>query len=771
MDSDRINPRMSTNLRNVLRKFLTESALSRKSPQSIFEKHSNYLVFAGITLLMLAAIVIFGLSSRNFLRAVSDSIKDTTTLIHAIQKVLQRVSDAETGERGYLLTQNDTYLVPFREAQEQLPSDLKQLRISAQKYPNRIAIVEELIRLVESRYRLLDKIVQLDRAGKDRTAMAMLKSHEGHRYMESIRDLANRLVVDESAVLHQRFRHDAAMRRDALFLTFAMILASVALWAISFYLIRRDMRLRQVAQQVLRESESQLRLILDSSRDYGIFVMDVHGNIKKWSGGARRLKGYSDDDILGKNFAVFYTEEDVIHGKPKYDLEEARRAGRIEIKGKRRKKDGHVFWADVVITAMHDEEGDLIGFSEITRDITPQVLTEQALQAAKKSAEQANATKTRFVAFISHELRTPLGSILGFADLGLALQSADSEQNSYLRIIKRNANQLITIINDLLDLSKIEAGRLEVNASTFSIFDFAEEIRDLFLPMSSSKGVELELEISEQVPPLISTDQGRLKQVITNLIGNALKFTAEGRVQFKIHCPRQLDRRNEIEILEFDVVDTGIGIPVEAQKRIFDPYFQADKATTQKFGGTGLGLALSRSLARALGGDLNLVRSTVGAGSHFRATIRADLRRNYVLASRLGTEVKALPAKRLLGRSILVVDDSKDTRSYLRSILESAGAKVEEANDGVDAIERCKSSEYDTVLMDIQMPRCDGMEAARIMKLHGYAKPLVALTAQVLAMMGDSDPSLFEASLFKPVQSDHLLETVVALTNAWRAEG
>ncbi|MBI3154433.1 MAG: response regulator [Burkholderiales bacterium] len=395
------------------------------------------------------------------------------------------------------------------------------------------------------------------------------------------------------------------------------------------------------------------------------------------------------------------------------------------------------------------------------QDVTELESKEIALQAAKDEADQANRAKSVFLANMSHEIRTPMNAILGFTDVlrrGGLQRGADAAR--HLDIIHASGRHLLDLINDILDLSKVESGRMVVERVPCAPHAVAHEVVQALAVRAQDKGLALTLEAPQALPATIACDPARLRQILTNLVGNALKFTERGGVTLTL--------RMDGPAYCVDVADTGIGIAADQLDAVFDPFVQAEASTTRRFGGTGLGLTISRSLARAMGGDLTLA-SVPGEGSVFSCRIDAgDLDGvDWLPAERLREPPRAEQAAAGGARwafpaaCVLVVDDGDENRQLARIVLEEAGLVVQEAGDGQQAIDRLARETFDLVLMDIQMPVLDGLQATRRLRAAGCRLPILALTAN--AMKGyerELDEAGFDGHLVKPIDIDALLQAL-----------
>ena len=399
------------------------------------------------------------------------------------------------------------------------------------------------------------------------------------------------------------------------------------------------------------------RLLIDRVQDYAIFALDPDGYVLTWNTGAERLKGYAPEEIIGKHFSAFYPPEDVASGKPARYLEVATETGRVEGEGWRLRKDGTRFWANVLITALRDDSGRLVGFAKVTRDLTERrtaeeraladarrIATEEGARVAAEQraqelrslteqlrtktselerrtheAEMANRSKGDFLAAMSHELRTPLNAIAGYAELmqaGVSGPLTDA-QREQLNRIQRSQRHLLGIINDILNFSRVEAGKVAYDMRPVVVQDLVHDVEPMIEPQAKKKSLRVSIRPCD--PGLVAhADRAKTEQILLNLLSNAVKFTPEGG-EITLACTAEGDR------VKLAVTDTGIGIPENHIEEIFAPFTQLGRSLASPKEGTGLGLAISRDLARAMNGDL-AVESRAGEGSTFALLLpRADL--------------------------------------------------------------------------------------------------------------------------------------------------
>ena len=504
-----------------------------------------------------------------------------------------------------------------------------------------------------------------------------------------------------------------------------------------FSKITRDLTEQRRQEQLLRESEERFRMLVEGVKDYALFMLTPEGHIASWNAGAATIKGYAADEIIGRHFSVFYPPDAVARHWPEHELRMARTTGRFEDEGYRIRKDGTRFWANVVITALFDDKGQLRGFSKLTRDLT-----------MRKQVEELQRTERRmneFLAMLGHELRNPLSPMQTALEV-LDLKPDDAHAMEWARrIFGRQVHHLSRLVDDLLDVSRITSGKIALRFETLDLGQLVRETVDAMRPQIEARQHVITVTLSPD-PLYVRADSTRLSQVLTNLIGNASKYTPDGGA-IGITVERDAD------FAMLSVTDNGIGIVPELVPRMFDLFVQGDRALDRKEGGLGIGLALVKRLVELHGGTVAAASAGLRQGSQF--TVRLPMRVK-------DADLKEIPeANRNAQRSfrVLVVDDNPDAAQSLAMLLEVLGHRVETFGDALSALSRAPVYQPDLVLLDVGLPRMSGYEAARALRAMPSMRGTMLVACTGYGQEEDRKRSReagFDYHLVKPVRMEDL---------------
>lgn len=703
---------------------------------------------------------------------VLTGLEDRQTALRAVQKGVQDylTKDCITGD---ILTRVIRYAIERKEHERRLRSVEDRYRMVFENSAVAITVADEALRLV-SWNQVAEELLGMNRSdlfGREvRTLYPQeewqrIHAHDilrsgGHAHMETTMIRRTGEIIDVDLSL--------SVLTDAR----GRITGSMA--------VARDITQRKITERALREREERLELAISGADlatwDWNVVTGGIRFNAR-WV----EMLGYAVGE-LRPDIGVW---QDLLHPDDKaraigalnahlvgqtssYDAEYRLRhkSGRwvwVLDKGRviERNENGNPTRAcgtHLDITARKEAETHLKQAKERAEQMSRELMeaTERANEMAKR-AEAANAAKSRFLANMTHEIRTPMNAIIGFSDI-LAEHDLGAELQQYVELIRDSGHHLLRLIDDILDLSKIEAGRMQIEPRDCRLAVVLNSVEAMMRPLAEKKDLQFEVMCSPDVPDLVHTDSARLRQCLVNLVGNAIKFTETGHVHVRV----LLDGERTDPCLRFDVEDTGIGIAPDKQEIIFDAFEQADGTTTRHYGGTGLGLAITRKLVELLGGAVH-VKSRPGQGSVFSLTMPAGFCTLDNPPSSVSLPVESAVTDdlvrnmRFCGR-ILVAEDTPTNQLLIRLILEQLGAEVTLATDGDEAVEEATRHPYDLILMDVQMPQKNGHEATRELRRRGLTVPIVALTAH--AMKEDRQACLAagcDGYLAKPIDRDELV--------------
>ncbi|TWO70962.1 PAS domain S-box protein [Caenimonas sedimenti] len=501
--------------------------------------------------------------------------------------------------------------------------------------------------------------------------------------------------------------------------------------------ITRDLTERRRHEEELRASEERFRLLVNGVRDYAIFMLDPEGIIRSWNAGAQAIKGYTADEVIGLHFSLFYTPQDRQAGEPAIELRVAREKGRVENEGWRVRKDGSLFWANVVVTAVYDRSGALVGFAKVTRDMSDR----RRLEELESSSRRMN----EFLAMLAHELRNPLAPIRNAVTIMQLEPTASPALRNCRDVIDRQLTHITRLVDDLLDVGRLTTGKIRLRKEIVRLADVVTRSVEAIRPVMTARRHTLTVQEPEQ-QVLVHGDLTRLAQVLQNLLVNAAKYTPDGgSVQLRVEVQDGL--------AAISVTDNGRGLAPENLARIFELFMQTETGPSSPVeSGLGIGLTLARSLAEMHGGTIDASSPGLGQGSTF--TVRLPTAPDAVVAEDSAAEALEAGALR-----VLVIDDNRDSADSASEVLRLLGNRVECAYDGESALTLAPRFRPDVVLLDLAMPGLDGYETRERLAAAGVRRPFfVAMTGY-----GNEEDKRrtreagFDAHLTKPVELDALM--------------
>lgn len=529
---------------------------------------------------------------------------------------------------------------------------------------------------------------------------------------------------------------------------------------------------RRVAERTaeLAESEARFRQAFDFA-GIGMALVGMDGRWLRVNRAICDIVGYTEAELLQKTFQDITHPEDLAADLALLDELVAGKRRFYQMQKRYFHREGHVVWVRLTVSAVRDAKDNVVHFISQIEDVTAQKQLEESLARARDQAVEASRMKSEFLATMSHEIRTPMNGVIGMTTL-LRDTPLTPTQAEYVRTIEASGEALLAIINDILDYSKVEAGRIELEVVPFDLRQCVQDAIDLFLGKAAEKGLELDVEFAAGVPEQLVGDATRLRQVLVNLLSNAVKFTEKGAVRLKVDAKNESGRVR----LQFAVQDTGIGIPPEGMARLFKSFSQVDASTTRRFGGTGLGLAISKRLAELMGGAM-WAESKPGEGSTFHFTVLVQERSEgsgAAVASGGGATLDGQVGTKHPLR-LLVAEDNAVNQRVAMLLLKRIGYRATMVANGLEAVEAAERTDFDAILMDVEMPEIDGCEATRrIRAQRGSAtRPwIIALTAG--AMRGDRERALAAGMndfVTKPVRVEALAEALVRAHGAVGEKG
>jgi PAS domain S-box-containing protein len=732
----------------------------------------------GLAGLIIAGVTVIGHVRTHTMMATAQGVSRSHQLIAALTGFSSNMHMIRMSLRGYIVT-GDTDLLRMHEtAKVRLKQHLGTIRSLSDEKPRLMAIDA----MAQAKLDDTQRLMQLyNTYGRVAATIALTASYRDD-VDDPLREHMESMLAATQSELARR-QNLAAASGAAMFWMLAMgAFVEGAFVIAAALIIRRDLAQRKRNIEAVQQSELMLRSFYDSGVTMMGIVEMLEDDVVIVSANAlsSQVFGRPANELVGQKMSDLGLSPEVIALFLSKFQESFRRGGPVEFEYERKTVNGVRWLSTAVCPIARWAPQGRPRFSYVLLDITDRKLAEEALrkhtadltlakealelqsvqlETARREADAASAAKSSFLANMSHEIRTPMTAIVGYSDLIAEPGRADAERLEWTAVIRRNASHLLELINDILDLSKIEAGKMTLESIACDPAQVVGDVVDIMRPRAAEKGIGLRLDFDSSIPRLLHTDPLRLRQVLMNLIGNAVKFTEAGEVVVLLRCD---EASAGSEMLTVEVRDTGIGMTLDEISRLFRAFSQADETTTRRFGGTGLGLAISQRLVLMMKGTLE-VHSEPGIGSTFRMSIpTAATAATEPVAEILAGAIAAITAVNttLRGR-ILVAEDSIDTQRLVAFLLRRAGAEVHLVSTGRAALEAAHHGEYDLILMDMQMPELDGYTAAAELRRRGISVPILAITAH--AMAGDRERCLAAGCtdyLTKPLDRRQLVARV-----------
>ncbi len=715
-----------------------------------------------VTAAILGALVIFAVAMLIAQRTIRDLaasrswVTHTYDVLRSLDGILVTMDDAQSGQRGFLITGSESFLASERRAAAAAQREMTELAALVRDNAAQSQSARELNTIALRRLAAMERTVRIRRQQGQQAAALFVRDGPGRPLMDSLRATASKMKRNEESLLARRAAHERRSLRRAQIMASVGVVVAALLALIAILLTSRMLR----AVSVTRRSATYVRSLIDSTSD-GLYGLDANGIITFVNKAMTTRLGYAPDELVGMpaHKTIHHTRQDgsayPVEECPMYRAAAGGAGGVVtnEIIWTRK---GTPIPVEYSINPMRDGDGNpgaVVGF----RDITERQTAEAELHRARDQAEAANQAKSDFLARMSHELRTPLNSIIGFANVLRRNKAGNlrTEDMSFLERVHRNGINLLALINDILDLSKIEAGKMEAEITSVRLEEVVQHVIEQFEPLVSDKGLTLRSEIPDGLAPILS-DRAKVEQILVNLVGNAIKFTDAGSVTVSIETD------GATTPVAIRVRDSGIGIPQKRMKAVFDAFEQAEETTSRRFGGTGLGLPISRSLAHLLGFELT-VESVEGEGSVFILSLAGALAGQSTrdLAISASEEERAAGAEAIMrGKRVLIVDDEPASRALIADEIAALGGEWIEASSGDEALRLAAAEHPDMITVDLLMPGMSGKELIEKLAADERLKriPFIIVTA------GEKHDGLVgnTRAVAKPVQAKDFADALKA---------
>jgi PAS domain S-box-containing protein len=713
-------------------------------------------IISGLAVLVLIVAGVLSYQNTQRLILVNGRVAETNEVLAAISQTFSAIQGAQNRATDFAIVRDEQFRVSYYASVAQAQRQFDHLRSLTSDNPRQQARLDRLELQIENAFSIFHLVMNLPQGEKFTAANAAELQVREEKCLDEIRRDIQAMEAEEHRLLELRNAESAASARSTITIVVLGSVLAVAILILASVILRRDVARRVKTERALSSSEQRYRLLFQHNLA-AVFLSSLEGRIQECNEAFVRLLGCScRDEVLSRSATDFFLQ---VQDRERL-VEVLRKEGRVT--GREiclRRCDGSVVWG-VITAALLDADADSPApvIQGTIIDITDRKRAEEALVRAKEAAEAANQAKSDFLANISHEIRTPMNGIIGMTELALDTE-LDDEQREYLRAVQNSADAMMSVINNILDFSRMEAKKLDLEKIEFSLKDCVGEAVKSLASRAHEKGLEISSDVHPELPDVIRGDPGRLRQILLNLVGNAIKFTDHGEVI--VHADAEA-RTEKIMTLHFRVVDSGIGIPQDKQQLIFEAFTQADNSSTRRYGGTGLGLSICSQLVALMGGEI-WVESEEGKGSTFHFTAEFEVPETQQPRAAIA------PPEVLHGLGVLVVDDNETNRRLLEETLKRWGAIPTPAASGPAALEAIASAEaagqpFSMILLDQQMPGMDGFAVAERIR---HQPELISTIIMMLGSGGQrGDASRCRklgivAYLFKPFKQSELLEAML----------
>lgn len=731
---------ISVSIKDLVNSFPDMKSLFRKADIAI-----------GIALIILSWVGVSAYSARVKLTESSKRANHTSQILSELREIISDIQDAESGISNYLLSQDVAFLDPYKKTVADVDHRRQALNKLVSEHPEQQQKIHKLNSLIHEKLQQLYRIIQSASSPENRSQNIQPQVVLGSMIMADIRKLTDEIEIEQ-----RNFQKEQTNEANSIVQKSYMTIGLAAFLVFVFLFGARVMVSRQAAHRLQAESELKKTSVALENAVEGISRIGPDGNYVSVNRTYASILGYTADDLIGKNWLTVVSPNDHKRIMAAHQSMIARGKAESEAIGVCRDRSTRFLKMTMI---SHQTNGVYSGHYCFISDISLQKKENQELINARKAALEASVAKTEFLANMSHEIRTPMNGVIGMTGL-LASTPLTEQQKQYVDTIKVSAVALLSLINDILDLSKIESRKMTFETIDFDLEEMVNDSKKIVEHVATTKGIRLSVDIASVVPRYLKGDPGKLRQVLVNLLGNAVKFTSHGEVSAFVTMLHEDSNMIELRV---EVHDTGIGMSPDEQIKLFQPFSQADNSTSRKFGGTGLGLAICKRLIDMMGGEIG-VQSEVGKGSTFWLNVRLE-RGNPDNVKKVDFGVLPETGFNRPDIRILIVEDNLVNQRVTLEMISKLGLSADVVGTGTDALEAVQKTKYDLVLMDCHLPGMDGYQTTREIRKfeaqQGTRIPIVALTADVTS--GDRKTA-FDAGMddyaTKPIEFGVLAQTL-----------